>query len=68
MSAESLLPWHLPEPGTSMAMADIRDIVMVAGTDPYAYKGIQTDGFAHIRPDKEGGCQWPTKAEAEADQ
>ena len=68
MSAESLLPWHLPEPGTSMAMADIRDIVMVAGTDPYAYKGIRTDRFAHVRPDKEGGCQWPTKDEVEAEQ
>ncbi len=39
MSAESFLPWSRPEDGTSMAMADYRDIVMVAGTDPYAYKG-----------------------------
>ena len=63
MSAESLLPWRLPEPGTGMGMADFRDIIMVAGTDPYAYKGIQTDRFAHVRPDKEGGCQWPTNVE-----
>ena len=39
MSAESLLPWHPPGPGEHMAIADYRDIVMVAGEDPYAWKG-----------------------------
>ncbi|MEX2606725.1 MAG: hypothetical protein WD708_05220 [Kiritimatiellia bacterium] len=37
MSAESLLPWQ-HQPGTGIARTDIRDIVMVAGTDPYAFK------------------------------
>jgi phytanoyl-CoA hydroxylase len=35
MSAESLLPWFLP-PGSTMGRADHRDVVLVAGTDPYA--------------------------------
>src|SRR5258708_6201902 len=38
MSAESLLPWHNPRDGERMATADLRDIVMIAGEDPYAYK------------------------------
>ncbi|MEZ4677657.1 MAG: phytanoyl-CoA dioxygenase family protein [Caldilineaceae bacterium] len=37
MSAESLLPWHMPENPVGMAVHDHRDIVMIAGTDPYAY-------------------------------
>ena len=39
MSAESLLPWSPPGPDEHMAIADFRDIVLVAGEDPYAYKG-----------------------------
>jgi phytanoyl-CoA hydroxylase len=39
MSAESLLPWFPPGPGESMATLDHRDIVLVAGRDPYAAKG-----------------------------
>lgn len=50
MSAESLLPWQ--------GQADWRDIVMVAGEDPYAYKGleqrsrpfIRDEGDAHNEP------------------
>ena len=41
MSAESLLPW-MDEP-------DWRDIVMVAGEDPYAYKGVQDRAAPHVR-------------------
>ncbi len=54
MSAESLLPWH----GSTgpAATADTRDIVMVAGTDPYAWKGIADTATAGIRPAGEGGC------------
>ncbi len=40
MSAESLLPWRVPEGGGGVARADVRDIVMIAGEDPYAWKGI----------------------------
>lgn len=39
MNAYSLLPWHL-EPGESVAQADRRCVVMVAGQDPYAWKGL----------------------------
>jgi phytanoyl-CoA hydroxylase len=56
MSAESLLPWRLPTDGEHMATADFRDIVMVAGQDPYAYKGIVDDNQPGSRPDKDGGC------------
>lgn len=55
MSAESLLPWHSDEPGW-MGPCDIRDIVMVAGRDPYAYKGLEDRHGAHVRPSGEGGC------------
>jgi phytanoyl-CoA hydroxylase len=56
MSAESLLPWIGFEPGTPVATADYRDIVMVAGVDPYAWKGITEHAGAHVRPSGEGGC------------
>jgi len=64
MSAESLLPWHTPEKSVSTATHDHRDIVMIAGKDPYAYKGIDDVGFSHIRPNREGGCQWPSRKDA----
>ncbi|HEY8456935.1 MAG TPA: phytanoyl-CoA dioxygenase family protein [Actinopolymorphaceae bacterium] len=54
MSAESLLPWR-PEDG-HVAAWDYRDIVMVAGEDPYAYKGTADIARPHVRPDGEGGC------------
>ena len=37
MSAESMLPWDLD--GKLTLTEDLRDIVMVAGEDPYAWKG-----------------------------
>jgi phytanoyl-CoA hydroxylase len=52
MSAESLLPWG-DENG---ATGDYRDIVMVAGSDPYYFKGLEERAFAHVRPSGEGGC------------
>ena len=48
MNAYSLLPWHRPEDGR-MALADYRGIVMVAGEDPYAWKGTVEGGEAHVR-------------------
>ena len=39
-NAWSLLPWSLRQ-GKSVANADRRNIVPVAGTDPYAWKGIE---------------------------
>ena len=65
MSAESLLPWRHPDNGSlGVASYDFRDIVMIAGRDPYAWKGTEELSFSHIRPDREGGCQWPTKEDA----
>ncbi|MBE1489699.1 phytanoyl-CoA dioxygenase family protein [Plantactinospora soyae] len=55
MSAESPLGWKVP-PDTSPAHWDFRDVVLVAGEDPYAYKGITDVTRAYVRPDKEGGC------------
>lgn len=56
MSATSLLPWVATDQGESVANADVRDIVMVAGHDPYAYKGVEDHNKAHVRPTGEGGC------------
>ena len=39
-----------------------RDIVMVAGHDPHAYKGVTDFAKPHVRPSGEGGCQgWQKK-------
>ena len=56
MSAESLLPWHMPREGESMGTADNRDIIMIAGEDPYAWKGIEHTHDVWVRPSGEGGC------------
>jgi phytanoyl-CoA hydroxylase len=56
MSAESLLPWIWPSEPTGLGLHDHRDIVMIAGVDPYAYKGTQDVMRPHVRPDGEGGC------------
>ncbi len=55
MSAESPLYWRLPA-GTAPAAWDYRDVSLVAGNDPYAYKGIADMTRAYVRPDKDGGC------------
>jgi phytanoyl-CoA hydroxylase len=54
MSATSLLPWG--PPGERFGEADYRDIVLVAGTDPYSYKGLADLSHPGVRPDREGGC------------
>ncbi len=56
MSAESLLPWMAHRSHEPAGRADHRDIVMIAGRDPYAYKGTLDLMESHIRPDKMGGC------------
>jgi phytanoyl-CoA hydroxylase len=51
MSAESLLPWFPPTlRDESMATVDHRDIVLVAGDDPYAAKGTVDVMRPHLRP------------------
>ena len=57
MSAQSLLPWMQPRAGDpQMALLDMRDIVMVAGTDPYAHKGLEQRVTPHVRAAGDGGC------------
>ena len=57
MNAASLLPWQPPrDRRTQMALADYRDIVMVAGQDPYAYKGTEDIAQPQVRASGEGGC------------
>ena len=50
MSADSMLPWdqdgHLP------ATEDLRDIVLVAGNDPYEWKGTVDANRPYLRPEK----------------
>lgn len=49
MNAYSLLPWTIEE-GERVATADRRAVVMVAGTDPYAWKGYETPpARVHLR-------------------
>ena len=57
MSAESLLPWQPPAEGEHMAITDYRDIVMIAGRDPYAWKGVEDRATPGVRPSGEGGCE-----------
>src|SRR5262249_5201723 len=56
MSAESVLPWFPPGKGQPMGLLDHRDIVLVAGEDPYAYKGTADLMRPHVRADRAGGC------------
>jgi len=48
-SAESMLPWN--QDGRLEFTHDLRDIFMVAGTDPYAYKGTEDLSKPFVRPD-----------------
>ncbi len=58
MNAWSLLPWSL-KPGESVANADRRDVIPVAGIDPYAWKGYDgTPQSVHLRT-----CKANLKAE-----
>jgi hypothetical protein len=56
MRASSLLPWAPPEAEEPMAQVDFRDIVLVAGRDPYAYKGTTDIRTPRVRRDRSGGC------------
>lgn len=55
MSAESHLPWFSADHG-HIAKLDHRDIVMIAGGDPYAYKGTVNTHRPHVRAAGDGGC------------
>jgi ectoine hydroxylase-related dioxygenase (phytanoyl-CoA dioxygenase family) len=56
MSASSPLPWLMPPAGVPPVAHDHRDIVMIAGRDPYAWKGIADIVKPEVRPDRSGGC------------
>jgi phytanoyl-CoA hydroxylase len=56
MSAESLLPWGPAPDGVHSGKHDYRDVVMIAGHDPYAYKGIADIARPVVRPTGDGGC------------
>lgn len=49
MSAASMLPWD--QDGKLEPTEDLRDIVMVAGTDPYAWKGTVDCNRPYLRPE-----------------
>ncbi|HEY1425910.1 MAG TPA: phytanoyl-CoA dioxygenase family protein, partial [Caulobacteraceae bacterium] len=55
MSARSLLPWTSPGPRDR---TDARDIVMIAGDDPYAWRGYEDITRPYLRPSN------PVRAEA----
>lgn len=49
MSAESMLPWD--QDGKLTPTEDLRDIVMIAGEDPYAWKGLTDANQPYLRPE-----------------
>ena len=65
MSAQSLLPWRRPKEGEGMATTDYRDIIMIAGKDPYAWKGLEDLAKPYLRPSGEGGCDNGTRPKDE---
>lgn len=49
MSSESMLPWD--QDGKLPPTEDLRDICMVAGQDPYSYKGVIDVNRPYLRPE-----------------
>ncbi|HXB92078.1 MAG TPA: phytanoyl-CoA dioxygenase family protein [Puia sp.] len=49
MSAESMLPWD--QDGKLEPTEDLRDIVLVAGVDPYSWKGTADLNKPYLRPE-----------------
>jgi hypothetical protein len=49
MSAESMLPWD--QDGKLEPTEDLRDIVVIAGKDPYEWKGIVDANKPYLRPE-----------------
>jgi ectoine hydroxylase-related dioxygenase (phytanoyl-CoA dioxygenase family) len=50
MSAQSLLPWGAPPAEMHAGRWDYRDVILVAGRDPYAFKGTVDASRPHVRP------------------
>lgn len=55
MSCESYLPWQ-PEAHKPVAKYDYRDVVIVAGTDPFAHRGYADIAKPYVRADGRSGC------------
>jgi len=55
MSARSLLPWSFGSPPTPRE--DYRDVVIVSGEDPYAWKGLEDIAFPFVRPENKEQAQ-----------
>jgi ectoine hydroxylase-related dioxygenase (phytanoyl-CoA dioxygenase family) len=55
VSAETPMHWHPTDFHQASAVSDWRDIVLVAGKDPYAWKGVTDLGRAYVR--KPGATQ-----------
>ena len=49
MSSESMLPWNWD--GRIDLKEDMRDIIVVAGEDPYNHKGISNLTYPYLRPE-----------------
>ncbi len=60
MSAQSLLPWTWD--GRLSPTDDMRDIVLVAGTDPHAYKGVENLTHPYVRSETEPSENTPSSA------
>ncbi len=56
MSCESHLAWGPQPDGVSSAKWDSRDVVVVAGQDPYAHRGYAEEHEVILRPDGRSGC------------
>lgn len=62
MTCESRLPWGKTPEGEHNAHYDHRDIIIVAGHDPYAYRGYEEIHKPSVRPSGQGGCdKWGGK-------
>ncbi len=49
MNAYSLLPWRSPDDAVPTAQDDVRNVLPVAGVDPYAWKGTSLEGDVYVR-------------------
>lgn len=58
MSARSLLPWWVG----GIPTQDFRDVVLVAGDDPYAHKGTTDLTFPFVRAENRGQARFVTDA------
>ena len=56
MSCESFLPWGKVPDNVAVARHNYKDVMIVAGIDPYAHHGYENIQKPLVRPSGEGGC------------